>query len=329
MIDRRVFTRVVAGGLLAWPLATEAQQPDSRPLVGFLPLGSPSDSYDKSLVEAFKQGISDAGLVENRDLQLEVVWTGSELEVSQAVLRLKQRDARVLIPVGTTASMAVKRQAPATPILFISVGNPLGLGLVPNLARPGGIVTGFADVLADLGGKYVQFAIEMNRTPGIVYYVWYSGWTDAQYRHQVTERAAQSLGVKLHSQAITDLSELDAVMKAMKRAGAAVVIVQPSPFTYLHRNGVIAAAMRHGLATIFAFRPAASAGALVTYGPDYAVLYRRAASYLDRILKGAKPGDLPVEQPTKFDLVINLKTAKALGLPIPQMLLLQSNEVID
>jgi len=118
-------------------------------------------------------------------------------------------------------------------------------------------------------------------------------------------------------------------MKSMKRAGAAVVIVQPSPFTYLHRNGVIAAAMRQGLATIFAFRPAASAGALVTYGPDYAVLYRRAASYLDRILKGTKAGDLPVEQPTKFDLVVNLKTAKALGLTLPQMLLLQANEVVD
>jgi len=328
-MDRRVFVSVVAGGTLAWPLAGEAQQPESPPLVGFLPLGSPSDPYDKSLVEAFKQGIHDAGLVENRDLLLDVVWTRSELELSQAVVKLKQRDARVIVPVGTTASMAVKRQAPTTPILFISVGNPLGLGLVPNLARPGGIVTGFADVLADIGGKYVQFAIEVNKPPGIVYYVWYSGWTDAQYRLQVTERAAQSLGVKLHTQAVTDLSELDGVMKSMKRAGAAVVIVQPSPFTYLHRNGVIAAAMRQGLATIFAFRPAASAGALVTYGPDYAVLYRRAASYLDRILKGTKAGDLPVEQPTKFDLVVNLKTAKALGLTLPQMLLLQANEVVD
>ena len=145
----------------------------------------------------------------------------------------------------------------------------------------------------------------------------------------MTERAAQSLGVKLHARPIEAISALDDVMKVMKRAGAAVLIVQPSPFTYLHRDRFVATALQYGLATIFAFQPAAGAGALMTYGPDYAVLYRRAASYLDRILKGPSPGDPLVEQPTKLALVLNLKTARVLGLTIPPSLLVRADQVIE
>jgi putative ABC transport system substrate-binding protein len=222
---------------------------------------SKSDPYDQSLVEDFRQGMRDAGLVENRDVLLDVAWTSSELDLSQAVVRLKQRDVRLLIPVGTTASLAVKRQAPMTPILFISVGNPLGIGLVENLARPGGDVTGFGDILAELGSKYVELAVEMTR-PQRWFTMWYPGWKDGQYRFQVTERAAQSLGVKLQARPIEAISALDDVMKVMKRAGAAVLIVQPSPFTYLHRDRFVATALQYGLATIFAFQPAAGAGTL-------------------------------------------------------------------
>lgn len=138
---RRAFLQSVAGGLLAAAPAT-AQSPGGPPLIGFLPLGAPSNAYDRSLVEAFRQGLREAGIVEGRDLALEVVWTNNELEVAQAVVRLVQRGAKLLIPVGTTASMAVKRQAPATSILFISVGNPLGIGLVESLSRPGGTSPG-------------------------------------------------------------------------------------------------------------------------------------------------------------------------------------------
>jgi putative ABC transport system substrate-binding protein len=250
------------------------------------------------------------------------------MEVSQAVVRLSQRGVKLLIPVGTTASMAVKRQAPNTPILFISVGNPLGIGLVQNLGHPGLNVTGFSDNLAELSSKYVQFATELG-SPSIVHYVWYPGWTEVQYRFQATEQAVQSLKVKLRTYAINDIADADSVMLAVKKAGAKDVIVQPSPFTFRERERIVAAATNQGVATIFAFRPAAANGALLTYGPDYGDLNRRAAAYLVRILRGTPPGDLPVEQPTKFELFVNLKTAKAVGLTVPRSLILQADQVID
>ena len=324
-VARAALTLVLACGLFAVAAAQQASRP---PLVGFLPLGSASNAYDQSLVEAFRQGMREAGLVEGRDVQLEVVWTASELEVSQAVVRLSQRGVKLLIPVGTTASMAVKRQAPSTPILFISVGNPLGIGLVQNLGHPGLNVTGFSDNLAELSGKYVQFATELG-SPSVVHYVWYPGWTDGQYRFQATEQAVQSLKVKLRTYAINDIADADSVMLAVKKAGAKVVIVQPSPFTFRERERIVAAATNQGVATIFAFRPAAANGALLTYGPNYGDLNRRAAGYLARILKGTPPGDLPVEQPTKFELFVNLKTAKAVGLTVPPSLILQADQVID
>jgi len=311
-------------------VSATAQPPNRPPLVGFLPLGSESSAYDRSLVEAFRKGLEEAGVVENRDVVLEVLWTSNDdFDISRAVLGLVKRGARILIPAGTTASMVVKRQAPAIPMLFISVGNPLGVGLVESLSRPGGHITGFGDFLAELAGKYVQFATEIGKPHAPIDYLWHAGWPDGHYRFQKTEQAAQTLGVKLRSRSITEITEADDAMAAIKKAGASVVIVQPSPMTFRERDRLIAAATKHGLATICAFRAAAPAGALITYGPDYADLNRRAAFYLARILKGTKPGDLPVEQPTKFELLINLRTAKTVGISIPPSLLLRADEVIQ
>jgi len=329
MTTRRRVVVALGTAVLAPPLVAFAQQlPDSLPRIGFLPLGSQSSSFDRSLVDAFRQGLREVGLIENQDITLEVVWTSNESEYPKAVSELVRQGVNVLVLAGTSASVAAKRQTSTIPIVFTTVGDPVGIGLVKDLARPGGNATGFSDVLLDLSGKYVEMARVVGEPQAAIYYLWYTGWANGQTRFQATEQAARLSGVQLRSRGIADIAEANDVIAAMKKDGATMLVVQPSPFTYLQRNRLIDSSFTHGLGTIFAWPAAAREGALIAYGPDYADLYRRAASYVYKVLKGANPGDLPVQQPTKLDLVINLKTARALGLSIPQSLILRADEVI-
>jgi len=328
-VKRRTFVTGISLGVAGIPLAATAQPAKTPVRIGFLPFGKPSNTYDQSLVEGFRQGLREGGLVEDRDVVLDIVWIDNESEIPQAVSDLVGRGARLLIPVGTSASTVVKRQVTTIPILFINVGNPVGIGLVESLSRPGGNITGFSDMLADLSGKYVELARELGEPQGVVNYLWYTEWADGQNRFQYSERAAQSLGVKLGSRGIKDIAEAKDVLASMKAGGALTVIIQPSPFTYRHRISLIDSAMNNGLATIFGFPAAGRNGALIAYGPDYLDTYRRTPAYIKRILEGVKPSDLPVQQPTKFEFIINLKTARALGLTVPQTLLARANEVIE
>ena len=247
---RREFLGLFGGAAVACPSFVRAQEP--RPIrIGMLPLGSSSSAYDRSLVEAFREGLRQVGLVENRDILLDVVWIGGDPD--ETVKQLIERGAELLIPCGSSASVAVKRQTSTIPIVFISVGNPVAMGLVDSLPRPGQNATGFADILADLGSKLVDLAREINRPREIVDYLWHSDWPDGLNRYRGTEQAAATAGVKLQSRAIADVNAIEDATKALKDGGASTLIIQPSPLTFQQRARIITTATRYGIGTIWAF----------------------------------------------------------------------------
>jgi ABC-type uncharacterized transport system substrate-binding protein len=326
---RREFIALLGGTAAAWPLTARAQQSKRPTRIGLLPFGSPSNAYDKSLVDAFRSGLRLAGLTEGHDIELDIVWTsGSDADTDKAVAELIRRGAELLVPTGSTASVASKRHTSTIPIVFISVGNPVGMGLVKNIAHPGGNATGFSDIFSELSAKLVELDEGLNKQDTIDY-LWHTAWPDGKNRFRATEQAAQSVGVKVRARGIAESTEIDQAITAMKQDGAKIIIVQPSPFTYRERARIIDSASHNGLATIFGFPAAARDGALIAYGPDYLQMNRRAPFYVNQILKGTKPADLPVELPTKINLLVNLKTAKTLGVKVPLQLLVRADELIE
>jgi putative tryptophan/tyrosine transport system substrate-binding protein len=324
---RREFIRLL-GGAATWPLAARAQQHKGPVRLAFIPLGSRSNPYDRSLVEAFQRGLRRVGLIEKQDVALDVIWP--EDRPDQAVSEALQRGAELLIPCGSSASVAAKRQTSTIPIVFLSVGDPVAVGLVESLSRPGRNATGFSDILAELSGKLVDVTREMIKPHRIIHYLWHTAWPDGQNRYQATEEAVRAAGMELQARGIAEISELDAAVAAIRQSGSPAFIVQPSPFTYGHRDRIIASAKENGLATILAWPVAArDEGALAGYGPDYVHMYSRAPFYVDRILKGAKPADLPVEGPSRVEFVVNLQAAKALGIEVPLALLVRADELIE
>ena len=325
---RREFIILLSGVSAAWP-GSGSGQADKAIRIGLLPFGSPSNDYDKSLVEAFRLGLRQAGLIEGRDIVLDIVWTsGSDADTDKAVTDLIGRGAALLVPTGSTASVATRRHTSTIPIVFVSVGNPVAMGLVENLAHPGGNATGFSDIFSDLSAKLVELGKAINKQDTIDY-LWHTAWPDGKNRFQTTEQAAQSAGVKLRARGIAESAEIDQAIAALKRDGATTIIVQPAPFTYRERSHIIGTASENGLGTIFGFPAAARDGALMAYGPDYLHMNQRAPLYVSQILKGTKPADLPVELPAKINLLVNLKTAKRLGVEVPLSLLIRADELIE
>jgi putative ABC transport system substrate-binding protein len=326
-LRRREFIAFLGVAATARALSAQAQVANRPARIGFVPLGSPSNGYDRSLVETFRRGLIRVGLVENRDVLLDIVWTTGGPE--QAVTELLQRGVDILVTCGTSASLAAKRQTWVIPIVFISVGNPVGIGMAESTARPGQNATGFSDILSELGGKLVGLAAELTKHEGSVDYLWYTEWADGKDRLRKTRDEAEAGGVKFRSHGISDIGDMKDAVAKVKESGAVSLIIQPSPFTYRERDRLIDLSASYGLGTIFAFPIAAREGALMAYGPDYTHMYDRTPFYVDRILKGTKPADLPIEEASKLELVINLNTAKAIGLEVPLTLLIGADELIE
>ena len=323
-MDRRAFIAGVAGGLLAAPLDVEAQQAGKVYRIGFLRQGQPP----KPWVEALQQGLRDLGYVEGRNLVWEFRSTDGSLDqlprFAEELVRLK---VDIIVASASSAAIAAKGATSSVPIVFAGVYHPLEVGLVPSLARPGGNITGVALNAAEMTGKRLQLLKDLVPSLKRVAILSHPGHPTNAVQLAGAAAAASALGVQLVEVPVRGGDDLDSALKALR--GIDGLLHSDTPLFTTHRARVVEAIVRTRLPAIYAHRGYVDVGALVSYGVDVADVYRRAAPYVDKILKGANPGDLPVEQPTKFELIINLKTAKTLGLTIPPSLLQRADQVIE
>ena len=314
--------------LLAAPLAAEGQ-PGETWRIGYLETSSPS-SARLQLLEAFRQGLRELGYVEGKNIALVSRFgEGRPDQIQHFAAELVGLKVDVLVTSGTPASQAAKQATRTIPIVMTQLADPVGAGLVASLGRPGGNVTGLTTQDADLGGKRLQLLLEV--VPKVSRLAQLIDETSAGTAliAKGTKAAAVAMGVQLQSLGVRNRSELDQAFAAMKGARAGALIVESSSMLFAWRERLAELALRNRLPTMFAQRQYAEAGGLMAYSADFADLYRRAASFVDKILKGAKPAELPIEQPTKFEFVVNLKTATALGLTIPQSLLVRADRTIE
>ncbi len=330
-MHRRAFLSTIAGSLLAAPVDALTAQPRVKvPRVGYLTVGSQSDQGRQRRFEAFRQGLRELGYVEGQNIAIESRWAeGKEDQYATLAADLVRLKVDVIVTVGGAATKAAQQATRAIPVVMSLVNDPLGSGLVSSLARPGGNVTGISLMAPDLVGKQLGVLKEMVPKVSRVALLRNPANPANAPLSREAEAAARALGVRLQTLEARNPQEIDSAFAAMtrERAGALVVLTD-SIFTNQRRQIAELAAERR-LPAVYGNSEHAEAGGLVAYGANFLDLERRAATYVDKILKGAKPADLPVEQSTKFDLVINLKTAKALGLTIPDSLLRRADEVIQ
>jgi putative ABC transport system substrate-binding protein len=320
---------LLLGGLFS-PVAAEAQQAAKIARIGYLGLNRAASPH---LREAFLQGLRDLGYVEGRNLVIEYRDAEGKSERLPALAaELVALKVDVIVAPGTLAALAAKQATRTLPIVFASAGDPVTDGLVASLARPGGNVTGTSNLILELVGKCLEQLKQA--VPGVsrVAALWQPGAMGARAEKDMlkgAEAAARALGVRLQFVEARGPADFDRAFSETTTAHADALTVLPSAMFVNERRRLVALAAKNRLPAVYPSRDSVDAGGLMSYGPDLADVFRRAATYVDKILKGAKPGDLPVEQPTKFELVINLKTAKALGLTIPPSLLGRADEVIQ
>jgi len=328
MMDRRAFLATL--GALAAPLAAQAQPAAGVHRIGFVSATSPSPSNPQ--FDAFHQGLRELGYVEGKNVIVEARFAEGRLERLPAlVAELIGLKVDVLLAGSPAGAVAAKKASTTVPIVFAGVGDPVASGIVASLARPGGNITGVAVGTGGpaFGGKWLELLKEA--LPGVsrvAVLANRSNPSNSPYLKGV-EAAAQTLKVKLDVHDAGNATELDRALAAIGASGAQAIIVTTDPFLFSNRATLVQFAASKRLPAMYFFKLFADAGGLMSYGASLEESYRRAATYVDKILKGAKPADLPIEQPTRFELVINLKTAKALGITIPQSVLLRADQVIE
>jgi putative ABC transport system substrate-binding protein len=329
-MKRRTFLAMLAGGLLAAPLAAEAQPREKVPRVGYLSPGSPSEPFRRRRFEAFRQGLRELGYVEGQNIAIESRWAEGKYDrysvLAADLVRLK---VDVIVAVGGRATQDAQQATRTIPIVMSVVIDPVGSGLVASLARPGGNVTGLTIMASDLVGKQLELLKEVVPKVSRVALLWNPANPGSAPQLRQAEAAARALGVRLQPLEARGPQEIDSAFAAMTRERAGALLILPDAIFGNQRRQIAELAAKRRLPSLLGVGEYAEAGGLMTYSANNLDLERRAATFVDKILKGAKPADLPVEQPAKFELVINLRTAKAIGLTIPQSLLLRADEVIQ
>jgi putative ABC transport system substrate-binding protein len=326
-LARLTLSTALALALLAAPLAAEAQPPGQVHRIGYLGT-TPPTPVSLPVWNSFLQGLREHGYLEGRNLIVEARYTEGKAErfaeFATEFVRLK---VDVIVAPSTPAARAAKAVTSTIPILTVLAADPVGSGLVQSLARPGWNVTGTTTQAADVGGKLLELLKEVLPNLSRVTLIWNPN--NPAHRLGPLENAAQSLQLQLQPVEFRDADQLEAVLASIARQRADALLVLDDPVTFVHRRRLIDFAGSHRLPAAYSFRIYVQEGGLLAYDADWKVLFRRVGYYVDRLLKGAKPAELPVEQPTKFELVINLKTAKALGLTIPPSVLARADEVIE
>jgi putative tryptophan/tyrosine transport system substrate-binding protein len=325
---RREFITLV-GGAAAWPLAARAQQAGRSHRIGVMLGFEANDPEAQRLIVPFKKGLEDLGWTESRNIEFDFRWTAADPERIQAhASELVRTRPNVILVNSTPGTRILQRETRTVPIVFVNIADPIRSGFVMSLANPGSNLTGLSNFEPTMGGKWLELLKEVapDRTRAALIY---NPDTHSGQYFRLIETAAPTLGMESIRQPVQDTAGIKGAMASLGRDRNAGIIVMPDTFNWVHRDLIAALTAQHRLPAIYPFRFFVAAGGLISYGIDDADLYRRAASYIDRILKGTNPAHLPIEQPTKFELVVNHKAAKALGLKIPESFLLRADEVIE
>jgi putative tryptophan/tyrosine transport system substrate-binding protein len=328
-IGRRKFLAALGGAAAAWPLAARAQQAERVRRIGVLMPGDADNPDNQARLAAFLQGLQQFGWAVGRNLRIDLRWAAGEVDRNRQYAEELVGLAPDVILAAASGVSALKQATRTVPIVFTIVADPVGLGFVDNMARPGGNITGFLAIEYGISGKWLELLKQVAtgvtraavvRDPAIL---------SGAGQFAAVASVGPALGVDIVPVNVSDPGELENKLAAFARSPNGGVVVTGSAFAVMRRDLIIKLAAQHRLPAVYYERAFVVAGGLISYGPDFVDLYRRAASYVDRILKGEKPADLPVQAPTKYELVINLKTAKALGLTVPETLLARADEVID
>jgi putative tryptophan/tyrosine transport system substrate-binding protein len=327
---RREFLRVIGSGMALWPLAARAQQGERMRRIGVLSGLAEDDPETKTRLAAFRQALEKLGWSEGRNVRIDTRFLSRNLGQFQALAKeLVALQPDIIIAQGTSVTAALQRESNKIPIVFVTVSDPIGSGFVASLPRPGGNITGVLQYEAGIVGKWVAMLKEIAPRLARAALVANPKVTAYDYFLRAAEAAAPSLGIEIVPSPLESAGDIERVIDSVARVPNSGLLLPPDSTTITHRDLIVALAARHRLPAVYSLRVFVTAGGLMSYGTDQVEIFRLAATYADRILRGAKPAELPVQVPTKYETIVNLKTAKALGLDVPPSLIVRADQVIE